>query len=848
VLAYSLQIGLLVAVRERSCRRWCACARPARGWLYWQLLLAACLLLPWVRPWHQRGDRCERGSVSTVVTSVAVPAGAEHFHLPVRDLLLYLLAAGVLARLAWLGAGFWRLRRYRRRGWPLENAGVWAEVLLSAEVSSPVTFGWRRPVILLPERFPQLREPIREAILCHENLHVERRDWLFTVGEEVVRAALWFHPAIWWLLAEIQLAREQAVDARAVEITESRDPYVDALLEMAGARPEPDLAPAPLFLRKRHLKQRVVEIVREATMSKTRWISALAASVVFLAGACWLVSGAFPLEAAPQVVTDAKPDAAGGIGAGVGSGVGAGSAAESSIDTDLRTLKELYARHPSPFMNRVIKRVVVSGLSERAKADLLARLPVHAGDVLTQDGMIEVHLAIAKFDMKLVFSIFPEGDQIVMQIGPQESLELGPRPDIRNPGLQPGTQVEMAGGAAPSVLRSITVSGISDAAKADLLARLPVHVGDRLPADASGVMKKIHEVVAAVDPRLRVATLVGNGRTEVTITVPGSTGQVNLVANGQVLNLISSPKPDYPSMAKFASVFGTVRLAATVGKDGRVRDLKVISGHPMLVQAALDAVGKWVYSPPVVNGQPAEVSTEINIDFSLPPSGNAEVQRQAEGSARVNIHNDPPWSQAPTDLPPAFSENGARPPRLISSVPPEFPQAAKEAHVQGTVVLSATVDKSGTVRDVKAVSGHPLLVQAAIDAVKQWVYQPALVNGEPAEARTTVKLSVALASSENAQAPRRIRVGGNVQQANVISQVSPHYPAEAKQAGLQGTVKLQALIGKEGTVQDLQVLSGEPVLAESALDALRQWVYKPTLINGQPVEVQTVIDVNFTLQ
>ena len=73
---------------------------------------------------------------------------------------------------------------------------------------------------------------------------------------------------------------------------------------MAGARLELDLAPAPLFLRKRHLKQRVLGIVREATMSKTRWISALAASVVFLAAACWLVTGAFPLAAAPQIVSD----------------------------------------------------------------------------------------------------------------------------------------------------------------------------------------------------------------------------------------------------------------------------------------------------------------------------------------------------------------------------------------------------------------------------------------------------------------------------------------------------------------------------------------------------------------
>jgi len=358
LLAYSLQVGLLVAVGAfvpALVRMRAAGARL----LYWQLLLAACLLLPWVRPWHQEVIVASVAA-STVITSVAVAAPApSHFHIATSALLLYLIAAGVVARLAWLGAGFWRLRRYRQRGWPLENAGVWAEVLLSAEVSAPVTFGWRRPVILLPERFPQLSEPIRQAILCHENLHVERRDWLFTVAEELVRAALWFHPAIWWLLAEIQLAREQAVDWRVVQITQERDPYVDALLEMAGARPEMDLAPAPLFLRKRHLKQRVVEIVREARMSKTRWISAMAVSVVFLAGACWLVTGAFPLSAEPQVVTEAQPDAAGGIGAGAGSGVGA----ESSKVTTLSASPSAMSARSAGCMLSIASRLASTWIS-----------------------------------------------------------------------------------------------------------------------------------------------------------------------------------------------------------------------------------------------------------------------------------------------------------------------------------------------------------------------------------------------------------------------------------------------------------------------------------------------------
>ncbi len=95
--------------------------------------------------------------------------------------------------------------------------------------------------------------------------------------------------------------------------------------------------------------------------------------------------------------------------------------------------------------------------------------------------------------------------------------------------------------------------------------------------------------------------------------------------------------------------------------------------------------------------------------------------------------------------------------------------------------------------------------------------------------------------------PKRIRVGGAVQRANLIRQVRPIYPALARQARIQGTVRLTAIIAKNGAIEKLEVLGGHPLLVPSALQAVKQWRYKPTLLNGQPVEVVTQIDVNFTL-
>src|SRR5579872_6161548 len=100
---------------------------------------------------------------------------------------------------------------------------------------------------------------------------------------------------------------------------------------------------------------------------------------------------------------------------------------------------------------------------------------------------------------------------------------------------------------------------------------------------------------------------------------------------------------------------------------------------------------------------------------------------------------------------------------------------------------------------------------------------------------------------EKPATPQRIKIGGSVQQAKLVRQPHPVYPPLAKQARIQGTVKLSAIISKDGTIQHLEVISGHPLLVPSALEAVKQWVYQPTLLNGEPVEVITQIDVNFTL-
>jgi protein TonB len=95
--------------------------------------------------------------------------------------------------------------------------------------------------------------------------------------------------------------------------------------------------------------------------------------------------------------------------------------------------------------------------------------------------------------------------------------------------------------------------------------------------------------------------------------------------------------------------------------------------------------------------------------------------------------------------------------------------------------------------------------------------------------------------------PQRVRVSQGVSAGLLVRKVNPNYPPLARQARIQGQVLLQAEISKDGSIQNLRLISGHPMLAPAAIEAVKQWKYKPYLLNGEPVEVETQVQVNFTL-
>ncbi|HWB98140.1 MAG TPA: M56 family metallopeptidase [Bryobacteraceae bacterium] len=593
LLAWSLQVLVLAGVGTLVAQAARLHDVRARQY-YWQALLLLALALPAVEPWRQVAGTVtvEMGPAQT---KPADQETAARWRIPWLEAALCLLAAGAATRGAWLAGGFVRLARYRRESPLVEPlpAGldvlqrrlmVWAEFRRCDEVAGPVTFGWRRPVVLLPGRLLEMAPAQLEAVACHELIHVRRRDWAVTVVEELVRAVLWFHPAIWWILSQIQLAREQAVDHETIRWTAAREQYLDALLAVAGGPAEADLAPAPLFLRKHHLRARVVSIVKEVSMSKERVATTLAASLLLLLGTAWFAAGVFPLEAAPQ--EDAQ-----GISVDVGSvailhrtGVEyPREAREKGIQGDVLVGAQINER------GLVMDARVLSGPEELRAAALASVLQWHfakpASAPVTAQVTIHFQLAGAA------------AQSAAGTAGPSMTIQ-------------------------PAPLKQLTVEGLPPARRDELLIRLPVHEGDMLNTEnVQATVQAVREFDEhlsvniqrssdGASMRIVLSPTVGVGASRNTPTIRVGTGV-------QQNKLRSQVPPVYPPEAKQARIQGTVRMNATIGEDGKVQNLTVVNGHPLLVPAAMEAVRQWVYAPTLLNGNPVAVMTTVEVNFTL---------------------------------------------------------------------------------------------------------------------------------------------------------------------------------------------------------------------------------------
>ena len=308
VLAWSLQAAVVVGV---------ACVLPwllrldAAGvrYAYWRAVALLCLALPWVQPY--RGLQPSRPS--SAVTIVETTAASAVSFIPASPSIdwaavaVAVLATGVVLRLLWLSFGLVKLRQLRLSTATAPAVAVDSDLQLTPDrvadiryaphLDQPVAFGVHRPVVLLPEVLRNQSPDIQRAVIGHELLHVQRRDWAWLIVEEVAVCLFWFHPAAWWLASRIQLAREEVVDELAILLTGRRKAYVEALFAFADAT---SVVPTAAFARRRHLFRRIALASKEDVMSSRRIVVSCAAMALIVGMGSWYAVSAFPLHTTAQ--------------------------------------------------------------------------------------------------------------------------------------------------------------------------------------------------------------------------------------------------------------------------------------------------------------------------------------------------------------------------------------------------------------------------------------------------------------------------------------------------------------------------------------------------------------------
>jgi len=181
------------------------------------------------------------------------------------------------------------------------------------------------------------------------------------------------------------------------------------------------------------------------------------------------------------------------------------------------------------------------------------------------------------------------------------------------------------------------------------------------------------------------------------------------VAASDLKKLDSSPQVEFPRSLSAYEVVDTVTVALTISPEGKVRKAKAVSGgREPLKDAAEKTMKKWAFQPYLVNRTAVSARTEITINFDN----------------TFDHYHDPDG-----DVPVHLGEAVART-LIVKSAPPQYPSAAQFARIQGTVELRVIVGKDGRVQALHIIRGHPMLVAAAYDAVREWQFKPYVENGK----------------------------------------------------------------------------------------------------------------------
>jgi TonB family protein len=207
------------------------------------------------------------------------------------------------------------------------------------------------------------------------------------------------------------------------------------------------------------------------------------------------------------------------------------------------------------------------------------------------------------------------------------------------------------------------------------------------------------------------------------------------------------------------------------------------------------------------------------------------------------------WSQSESTKPTTYTLETVKVSNAI------YPLQARQQKIQGRVVAMMLVSETGEVENVQVFKADAILSQAVEETIRHWEFKPVTKNGTAVPVIAKVTFNFVLGNEDQqgvtpdvapaTDFPQHVRVSETVMQGLVVSKVNPEYPAAAKANNVHGVVTLAMVIRKDGTVTDVQVVSGPAELTAAAVDAAGQWRYRPYQLLGRPVEIQTTAQFNF---
>jgi len=562
---YSLQMAIWILAGLLLARL----LRLPRPLPFLQTLLAAAILLPLLQSW---GYPIYLEPTAVRPMAFIPNAMLERADLPLPAVrwpivILLTLGLGVLCRMIWTLLGLIRLQNIRRDATYVEPG-----LATSHDIGGPVTFGFRRPVILVPPEVMDLPESARRAIFAHERAHIRRNDWLFALGEELILCLFWFHPAVWLLVSQIRLTREQIVDLEASRHADSPEAYAELLVAMTGADLQPYLASAPTFLRRRQLAARVKSLISETPMSKLRSACSYGAMAVAMLTLLSFLPTALPLLGAPQAS---------------GSNYTVTGANATQIAQPVYPLAAWEANIEGPVTLDI-------QLSQNGAVT----------DARVTGGPAELRNAALTAVLRWQFEPGPSSAQVVINF--QRSAM---RPDtnyireIRIASSVPEpTATKLREGLArfkgwPATAEVIATSH-------QLAPDQLVQFNRNQPPAPAGIVVMVGYPAFPPPPPPANQT-------------PSAPNRIRVGANVQAHNIVQITHPEYPALARQARIQGTVRFDVVIDKEGAVSNITVVAGHPLLIQAAMDSLRGYRYRPTMLNNTPVEVQTQVDVNFTL---------------------------------------------------------------------------------------------------------------------------------------------------------------------------------------------------------------------------------------